>query len=113
MIPSPGGEEIYDIAEILIKSRNHSTERRELVHQIVASNDGIKHTHVIKLAQELGSMAKRTIEKELKNLEIDNFLESDKNGEEKSNGSRIWFIKPPEFEFEKVQKKKQRILLQV
>ena len=46
-------------------------------------------------------MAKRTIEKELKNLAEDGFLESEKEGKSYSNGARLWFVKPPESEIEK------------
>jgi len=101
MIPSNGGEELYDIGEIFTGPPENQEERRLELLKIVSANGPIQHTHVIKLAQELCSIAKRTIEKELKNLEEDGLLESEKEGESYSNGSRRWSIKSPEHEFEK------------
>jgi len=77
----------------------------------VSANGPIKHTHVVKLAQELCSIAKRTIEKELKNLEEDGFLESEKEGESYSNGSRLWIIKPRELEYEKYAKQEAKNII--
>jgi len=108
IIPSNAGEEVYDIGEISTKPPTNQEERRLELLKIVAANGPIQHTHVIKLAQELCSMAKRTIEKELKNLEEDGFLESEKEGESYSNGARLWFVKPPESEIEKHAKQEAK-----
>lgn len=111
IIPSNGGEEVYDIGEISTKPPTNQEERRLELLKIVAANGPIQHTHVIKLAQELCSMAKRTIEKELKNLEKDGLLESEKEGESYSNGARLWFVKPPESEIEKHAKKETKDII--
>jgi len=108
MIPSNGGEELYDIGELFDGPAKNQEERRLELLKIVSANGPIQHTHVVKLAQELCSIAKRTIEKELKNLEEDGLLESEKEGESYSNGSRLWFIKSPEFEYEKHAKQEAK-----
>lgn len=105
MIHSNGGEILYDIGEISIMPPENQEDRRLLLLKIVSANGPIPHSHVVKMAQELGSIAKRTIEKELKNLEQNELLESEKEGESYSNGSRLWSIKSPEHEFEKHTKK--------
>ena len=104
-------EFVYDIDGIPRKSRNTPDERRDLILQIVARNNGIRHTHVIFLAEELAQMVKRTIEKELKRLEEDKLLESDKEGERYSNGPRKWSIKAPESEIEKQTKKETQNII--
>jgi len=108
MIPSNGGEVLYDIGELSIGPAKNQEERRLELLKIVSANGPIQHTHVVKLAQELCSIAKRTIEKELKNLEEDGFLESEKEGESYSNGSRFWILKPREFEYEKHTKQEAK-----
>lgn len=67
--------------------------------QIVARNAGILHTHIIQIAFALSSLAKRTIEKELDNLEKDQLLESSKEGDS-PNAIRRWKIYTPERDFE-------------
>jgi len=111
MVPSNGGEEVYDIGELFTGPPENQEERRLELLKIVSANGPIKHSHVVKLAQELCSMAKRTIEKELKNLEEDGLLESEKEGESYSNGSRRWFIKSPESELEKFAKKETKDII--
>ena len=108
MIPSNGGEVLYDIGEISTVPPENQEERRHELLKIVSANGPIQHTHVVKLAQELCSIAKRTIEKELKNLEEDGLLESEKEGESYSNGSRLWVIKPRESEYEKYAKQEAK-----
>ena len=111
MIPSNGGEELYDIGEMSTGPAENQEERRLELLKIVSANGPIQHTHVIKLAQELCSIAKRTIEKELKNLEEDGLLESEKEGESYSNGSRLWILKPREFEYEKHAKQEAKNII--
>ena len=108
MVPTNGGEILYDIGEISIEPPKNQEERRLELLKIVSANGPIQHTHVVKLAQELCSIAKRTIEKELKNLEEDGLLESEKEGESYSNGAKRWFLKPPEFEYEKHAKEEAK-----
>jgi hypothetical protein len=81
----------YVISGIDKENRNDQEERRTLLIEIVKKNPRILHTHVIKIAQDLGNMAKRTIEKELSRLEEDWFLESTKLSDS-PNGMRIWEV---------------------
>lgn len=112
MIPSNGGEVLYDIGEIDVGPAVDKDGRRLLLLKIVSANGPIPHTHVVKMAQELGSIAKRTIEKELNNLEQDGLLESEKEGESYSNGSRLWSFKTPEHEFEIYLKKETNNIIE-
>ena len=111
MVPSNGGEVLYDIGELSTGPAKNQEERRLELLKIVSANGPIQHTHVVKLAQELCSIAKRTIEKELKNLEEDGLLESEKEGESYSNGSRLWIIKPRELEYEKYAKQEAKNII--
>jgi len=113
MISTNGGEEIYDIGELSTGPAENQEERRLELLKIVSANGPIHHTHVVKLAQELCSIAKRTIEKELKNLEEDGLIESEKEGKSYSNGSRLWSIKSPEFEYEKHAKQEAKNIVTV
>lgn len=90
---------MYDIDGISEGNRNNPDERRDLLLQIIARNAGILHTHVIQIAYALSGLAKRTIEKELNNLEEDLLLESSKEGDS-PNAIRRWKIRTPERDFE-------------
>ena len=111
MVSTNGGEEIYDIGELSTRPAENQEERRLELLKIVSANGPIHHTHVVKLAQELCSIAKRTIEKELKNLEEDGLIESEKEGKSYSNGSRLWSIKSPESEIEKYAKQEAKNII--
>lgn len=99
---------IYDIGELSTGACRNQEDRQEELMKIVSANEPIPHTHVIKIALDLCSIAKRTIEKELNNLEQEGLLESEKDGESFSNGSRLWSIKSPEHEYEKHAKKEAK-----
>lgn len=94
---------VYDIDGIPKVDRNNQSERQHLLIQIIGRNTGIYHTHVILLAQDLGRIAKKTIEKELENLSELGFLESEKEGDN-TNAIRKWSIKPSESDLEKFAK---------
>jgi len=111
LISTNRGEELYDIGELSTRPAENQKERRLELLKIVSTNGPIHHTHVVKLAQELCSIAKRTIEKELNNLEEDGLIESEKEGKKYSNGSRLWSIKTPEFDFEKHAKKEAKNII--
>lgn len=100
----------YDVDGINKGSRNDQNERHDLLLQIVARNFGILHTHVIQLAYELSGMAKRTIEKELSNLEEIGLLESSKEGDN-PNALRRWRIFRPRRDFEISTKNEIEILI--
>lgn len=100
----------YDVDGILEQDRNNQEERQDLLLQIIARNNGIKHTHVIHLAQKFGFTSKITIEKELKNLESMEFIESEKIGDS-ANAMRLWSIKRPEHNFEKGIKKETKKMI--
>lgn len=80
--------------------------------QIVARNPGILHTHVIKIADDLCGLAKKTVENELIRLEEDGFLESEKEGES-ANSRRTWYIHAPESDIEKAAKKEAREVIEL
>jgi len=90
----------YDIDAIKRGSRDTPEQRRDLLLQIIARSPGILHTHVIKIAYELGYLAKKTIENELERMEDDEILESEKN-DERQNSSRRWFMWSPKSDIEK------------
>ena len=96
----------YAIDGIRKGKRFESEQRRDLVLQIIARTM-IRHTHVIKLANKLGKLAKKTTEKILLELEKDQLIESEQKGAS-SNSVKIWMIKRPEREYEKFAKKEAK-----
>jgi len=59
----------YNI-ENIIKSRCTSeTQRQNLLYTIVKQNPGIIHQHILKIVASFDGMAKRTAEKQLKNMD--------------------------------------------
>lgn len=81
----------YDTTGIKKEYRSDQSDRWDLLVEIVKKNPRILHTHVIKIAEEFGEIAKRTIEKELFRLEGEGFLESTKLSDS-PNGMRIWEV---------------------
>ena len=106
------GDFNYDIDGIVKGSRDTPERRRDLFLQIVARNQGILHTHLIKIAYELSHLAKRTIENELERMENEKIFESDKEGEQ-ANSLRRWFIKSSESRLEKAAKKEVREIIKL
>ncbi len=74
-------------------------QRRELILHILGQNP-IRHSHLIKIANELGKLAKKTTEKVLIDLEKNRLVEFEQD-DSSPNSLKIWKIKSPEFEFEK------------
>jgi len=64
----------------------------------------------LKLANELGKIAKKTTEKVLLELEQDKLIEFEQEGSS-SNSVKIWRIKPPESEIEKYAKKETQNII--
>lgn len=104
-------ENDYDIDGTRIRNCVNQEERIDLLLQVIARNFGISHTHVITIAQDIGKIAKRTIEKELNNLEKDELLESEKDGDS-PNAPRYWSIKAPQSDFEKEAKKEAKDIVE-
>ena len=99
----------YDIGGIRKGKRFEHEQRRELIIGLIARNK-IRHTHLLKLANELGKIAKRTTEKVLLELKQDGLIESEQEGSS-SNSVKMWRIKPPESEIEKHAKKETQNII--
>ncbi len=93
----------YNIDGIDKRPRIDQEDRWDLLLQIIARNVHIPHTHIIKIAQHLSGIAKKTIEKELNRLEEQKLLKSTKEGTS-PNSPRLWEIPPPEIPEEKQAK---------
>lgn len=99
----------YDIDRIRKGKRFEHEQRRELIIGLIARNK-IRHTHLLKLANELGKIAKKTTEKVLLELKQDGLIESEQEGSS-SNSVKMWRIKPPESEIEKHAKKETQNII--
>jgi len=82
----------YDDEGIKKQNIGYSLHRKNLLIQIVESNPGILHTHVIKFALEYGGIPKRITEQLLEKLEKEKSLESIKLGNS-VNSKRVWHRK--------------------
>jgi len=59
----------YNVENIIEYRCSSEAERRTLLYTIVKQNPGIIHQHILKIVARFDGMAKRTAEKELKNMD--------------------------------------------
>lgn len=80
---------VYDLNGMRFGRRNTAEERRQLVLDIVEKFPDIQHTHILKIADHVAKIPKKTIENTLSKLENEEILESIKHGK-KQNDKRTW-----------------------
>ena len=62
-------DKTYNVENITKRRCNSVTQRRDLLYTIVKQNPRIIHQHILNIVDDFEGMAKRTAEKELKNMD--------------------------------------------